>query len=1741
MARGLFRPIGLLVRKEYQVRRRALASQFCIALLLPLVVIALVIYTWSNFNNFANTTVQPVHSDIRNLVSNLGPVAYVINAASPEANAIVTELSRSAGSLRQFASDDQMNVYCRINDCLAGIVLHGPTSGGGWNYTLRMDPIERQWARFNVKPPEAMADVQVAIERSIISAIHPTLASTLSASKVSTQQVQGAAVKAMFYAFMEGWSGGMIICVFLPMLYSIVAAILEEKQSKLREGMFMMGLSRASYNLSWLVTYAVLFLPAWLISAVIMKATFYTKTNLFILFLWLVISSLPVIGWAFILEVLMKSPRSGGLFSIALFTGVGAAAMFINNNQWDLGPAAKVALSFISPFSFVYANRVIAHQEGRLTGVHFANWSEEYQGIRFTTCLLILVLDAILYACLGWYLEKIVTSASSGHQPWYSFWRGDPAHQIHNAPFSPLSNDAPLIEDTPSSGQIGISIRDLSRSFRHPTTGKVQHAVQDLTLDAYEGETMVLLGKNGAGKTTLISMLTGLLPPTAGEALLRGRKPRDARNAKLAEDTLGICPQHDVLWPTLTVREHLQLFAGLKGVPGQGVALEVDQTITRCDLSEKADSYVSTLSGGQKRKLSVAIAYLGGSRIVILDEPTSGMDPLSRRAIWDVVRMNKEGRTVVLTTHFMDEADHLGDRIAIMAVGKLRAWGTSMFLKERFGVGYTLTLVRNGLSDVEAIQQLVKAFVEGAIIRSEAGREIAFKLPKESRSSFPRLLRSLEGDEGLALGVENYELSVTSLEEVLMKIAVSAEEKDESILVRHDQKLSFDASGHEMTVINVAGKNQTVFQTGAQAERLPSFAQQTDTLFRKVVLLNRRQPILPIVRFVAPILATIVVAWMMRNLDGTCIPSPAEPVIPLQWPNKPLIVQPNNAIVSLVDPTVQPSVVADDTAYQFQVDNSIYNFTAALQFSTFAANADTSTWDGSYNAAQADFSGETVVQASLINLAHNAFIASRFNNTPATPAAPYAISSAIHRFSSPRAVDVSDGGTIGGALMLVAVLALLPALSTASLVRERMGKTMHQQRVSGARPLAYWLAYWLWDVINAFVIAAAATIIFAVFRTPMIKDALGWIFCSILLYLLSASAFGYALNSRFETSAGATGSILAILLGAGFFFVTMLMNLFYGAQSPQSTLNLVTGIVSAYSPAAGFVYNFLALANYGPLRCTVGDNELRTPSETIGFVLIIQIVQCFLFFFGAVGSDVWDGFVLWLSAKALRKRQADRGSAEDPKDEDEDVVRERQRVEKAAGKDSGVQIKRLIKSYGANADGREKHAVKGLSLGINRGDCFALLGPNGAGKTTTLSILAGDQLPSEGDCVVNGFSILDNLSRVQRSMGVTPQFDALLPTLTTREHLELYARLKGVPTIQIPMTVNALLQSLDLVPHADKQSRHLSGGNRRKLSVGIAVVGKPPVIILDEPSTGMDPVSKRLMWDLIQDLRTEHAVVLTTHSMEEAEAISTRIGIMTAGQLRCLGSAQHLRTRYGSGYQLDLRTSSKQSASQVQDFVSNTFPNAQLAEQGNRHLRYALSQHAVGSLATVFEAIEDYCQSVQNPGIEDYALSRTSLEQVFLDFARQAAARDEGDWTPTKVPFKYFTETSRMAGITATIANGLFALFGGFFLALVYIGSAFMVASTIVLLPGAWWILRRVPMAICPYGLDPKRERAQRVRKLPKWYLAIVNYGVIIVAGVFIAMLHGMLGCLLTLTVIFWPFAKIHFRLAALALCPVWS
>jgi len=340
--------------------------------------------------------------------------------------------------------------------------------------------------------------------------------------------------------------------------------------------------------------------------------------------------------------------------------------------------------------------------------------------------------------------------------------------------------------------------------------------------------------------------------------------------------------------------------------------------------------------------------------------------------------------------------------------------------------------------------------------------------------------------------------------------------------------------------------------------------------------------------------------------------------------------------------------------------------------------------------------------------------------------------------------------------------------------------------------------------------------------------------------------------------------------------------------------------------------------------------------------------------------------------------------------EDADVKAEEQllstRTGQAMAESSAIEVRGLRKTY--TRGGQPFHAVKGLQLAMDKQQLFSLLGPNGAGKTTLINMLVGVVLPTAGEAVVSNFSVSHpcGIAKVREHIGVCPQFDMLWDALTALEHLELLADIKGLPSGSVRDECHRRLEEVRLMEVKGDQTVTFSGGMKRRLSVALSLIGDPRVLFLDEPTTGMDPISRRCVWDVIEAAKQDRAIVLTTHSMEEADILGDRIGIMAKGRLRCLGSSVHLKSKFGAGYKVSVAAKDAAAKGRSKALFREVL-DAAASEETGHHLSFKVSDAKTHLLPDAFARLED---GPEAEGIDGVQLSMSTLEDVFLRIARDA-------------------------------------------------------------------------------------------------------------------------------------------------------
>uniref|UniRef100_A0A8C2JBW8 ATP-binding cassette, sub-family A (ABC1), member 2 n=1 Tax=Cyprinus carpio TaxID=7962 RepID=A0A8C2JBW8_CYPCA len=604
----------------------------------------------------------------------------------------------------------------------------------------------------------------------------------------------------------------MPLCMVISWVYSVammIQHIVAEEEQKRKEVMKMMGLNNAVHWVAWFITgFVQLSISVTALTVILKYGKVLLHSDPFIIWRFLTIYAVATILFCFLVSVLYSKAKlasaCGGIIYFLSYVPYMYVAIREEVAHDKITAFEKCIASLMSTTAFGLGSKYFALYEVAGVGIQWRTINQspvEGDDFNLLLSMVMLTVDAIVYGVLTWYIEAVHPGMYGLPRPWYfplqkSYWLGSGRIETWEWPWggstrlSVMEEDQACamehrraeetrgIEEEPSHLPLVVCIDKLTKVYK--TGSKL--ALNNLSLNLHENQVVSFLGHNGAGKTTTMSILTGLFPPTSGSATIYGHDIRT--EMERIRQNLGMCPQHNVLFDKLSVEEHLWFYSRLKGMAEEDIQKEMDKMIEDLELSNKRHSLVQTLSGGMKRKLSVAIAFVGGSRAVILDEPTAGVDPYARRAIWDLILKYKQGRTILLSTHHMDEADLLGDRIAIISHGKLKCCGSPLFLKSTYGDGYKLTLVKkqNQSSQSPAssispcsesrVTQFIRQYVASCLLVSDSNTELSYVLPSEAvrKGCFERLFQALEQSLD-SLALTSFGVMDTTLEEVFLKVS----------------------------------------------------------------------------------------------------------------------------------------------------------------------------------------------------------------------------------------------------------------------------------------------------------------------------------------------------------------------------------------------------------------------------------------------------------------------------------------------------------------------------------------------------------------------------------------------------------------------------------------------------------------------------------------------------------------------------------------------------------------------------------------------------------------------------------------------------------------------------------------------------------------------------------------------------------------------------------------------------------
>nr|CAD7432558.1 unnamed protein product [Timema monikensis] len=1887
---AILRKFSLVLWKNFVIRKRHwLLTLFEIAI--PIILFAIMALIKSNVNTthgpirdatyFSTTNLESISQYFR--FSN--PVVYYTPDSEPQ-RTIMNRVKEKLNirDLAPLSSESELvDRMLGQNDSLSryayGVVFEGSV-GTKFNYKIR--PEGRHWYTDTLYPsavfngPSQNSDsyfndfisLQHALDTSFIEYV----------SKTSQLPFDYTMQMFPYPAYVEEVNMSdlnrimlpiMTVLSFLMLCPSILKRVVEEKHTGVKELMKMMGLKTWMLWGSWMVNALAVNLITVTIIVIIMTVPLNdsgTKVmpdaDWSVLWLFLVLYCVASVTSLFAVSTFFSRPTIAMSFGIILwlvsyFVPFGALQ---SGNSVSLG--LKMLSSLLPNMAVYWGFDIFSTFEARGVNLNWTKLGDSPSGsgndLTMLHVLLMLLVDIMMYSLVTWYVDAIMPGKYGLAQPWYfvftcSFWRVGRVESLG----MDVGDEHLNFESPPDGVKVGIEIKELRKVFYKFGGMTKKVAVDGVTMNVYQGQITALLGHNGAGKTTTMSVLTGMYSPTSGSVFVDGYDIR--HDMDKVRESLGLCPQHNLLFTDLTVIEHLVFFAMLKGSSRQSARTEANSLLGRLNLTAKSNQLADTLSGGMKRKLSLAIALIGDSKVLMLDEPTSGMDPEARREIWDLLLSMRGHRTILITTHFMEEADVLGDFIAIMDHGRVHCYGTSLFLKNIYGTGYHLKLMRQETCDVARITRLIQEMVPQSAPSSSVGSELSYTLPSDQAQHFPALFDILDRDKA-ALGVTGIGVSITTLEEVFLKVKnyvspldykticvprVGVEAGEEQ---RGTSRSSSEVTDSQLLIKNGLGED-LVYK---KVRGVPLCLQQFRALFIKKVIYTYRKIFIHVLMGLIPVV--MIALTIVLGSQGTAPSSNQEPPRTFSLGD----YRPDTVPFTVNNTAVPANLVH---SYQTLVGNSPLT-SESVSSSVLALGLKNIVAYNNKLVAGAEFSGyndtTTTVNAMFsTGLFHAAPVSLNVLNNAVLGhlmGSDYTITATNHPLPNNQNLGslylLSESDVIFQWMTLVPLgLLFLVGLFMIFPLTERVTSVKQLQLMAGVSPPSYWLVCFLWDYLLYLLVSVLMVLAVYVFDALNIFKQTeelcefaerGVLFLILALYGLSGVPFAYLFSYLNKTSAGGfvllivTNMVVGLIMTmvvyaleqsvdyeATAMTLTYIMNLLphfalskglmnYSQQvvknnecalirdvykktqcdhNPASkccgeSLNLFLdfpqGVHSQGTAPEGVNSQGIAsegahsqgTAPEGALsgHCSRGDpqgptaNKMKSTNSTkdypylgfhsksnpcgaglelvyLGLDMCLYAALILLLDYGLVGrayerllkaicktrplerqvdvdvaeeQDRVDGQIaathstrkgekspgvpqvvttcsvcyfmpqagtkfsaclpsharsgdniLRLPAISCPKRgqhpppacylmpqagttfsacllsyvlslSASRTSRTMPVKHNLSVCKSAEglvvmtclhvgrdlpssgrilsrshryelvpmsgdppRSSRKSDTDLGLAMRgaaspeedilvahELEKCYGL----RRFHAVKGISFGVRPGECFGLLGVNGAGKTTTFKMLTGDEVPTQGNAYLGHCALSRDRGQFLSQLGYCPQFDALNETLTGQEMLQLFAHLRGTPREAVSHEVAKWTNLLGLQEYATRLCGTYSGGNKRKLSTAMALIGDPPIVFLDEPTSGVDPVARRNLWNVLAQIQsTGQSIVLTSHSMEECEALCNRLAIMVNGQFVCMGGCQYLKHKFGQGFtvMIKLRSiGSEDNLKLLKVTVEEQFqPSCVLKDEHQGLLHYHIQDPHV-PWKVLFLGMERLKGAHQI--VEDYTISETTLEQVFLAFAR---------------------------------------------------------------------------------------------------------------------------------------------------------
>ncbi|XP_034475484.1 phospholipid-transporting ATPase ABCA1 [Drosophila innubila] len=1096
--------------------------------------------------------------------------------------------------------------------------------------------------------------------------------------------------------------------------------------------------------------------------------------------------------------------------------------------------------------------------------------------------------------------------------------------------------------------KLGASLSSVTKMYGS------KYAVSNLSLDFARNQVSCLLGRNGAGKSTLIKLLTGQTVQTTGQVLIAG-------------EHVGVCWQDNILIPKLTAREHLELYAQLKleaasqdgGEQLVTADQEVRRTLKSLNFGKYENYFAYQLSGGYQRRLCVAIAFIASPSVVILDEPCNGVDAKARKDIWQLIEQLQQGRAVIFATHFLDEAMYLSDALFIMRNGRIVAQHSRDSLQRLCTSDYSIEL-RCMDANVSAtiVQQAKELLRESHVLPGRKPQQLIIT-GSYAQNLNQNTVQFLEQLQALETAGNISELSLNS--------SSSLEQEFEQLNRNNDQLNQYVG----VTTCNI------VTGPGDVTEKPPGCWTQFMLLLGKRRRHLCRNYRLLLYVLLLPAIFELCAMWFISYR----LEDDFDTVLPLSRSLYPHTTQ----LLSRERLTKFGEPLYENLHSDCSTDFECNEFTNSRQAFYWVLNSLDEYRGRRYGGYSLNGTGATVwynnkgyhSMVAWLNDLNVQLLRTTLNSTDFD----------IHAFNEPWKLGFSELSTssvlrqAGDSCMVFILLiafGLVVAAGSVYLVNERIHGEKLQQRLSGVSAVTYWLVAFLWDYLIMVLALIVCLAIVLVFNMPVFVDRqqLAGIVALSLMFSFACVPAVHVAEKIFSDSSIAIVSIFCANIIIP--LVTMGIVLILGVVGEGSTwdswrhgLNSAFLVFPQHALGDGLlelcknymvakVFKRYDIDSYKhPLASDLLQRHF-TALAVLGIagLLLNVLIECQLV------TRFWQHMTRLLDCQ-YRRELRKLGQLK--------LVNIQSIFKSCVGANEALRVDNLWHAYR-----RGRYAVKHVHFGVQHGECFGLLGKNGAGKSTIFKLLTRQLLPNMGHIYFE-----------HPSLSYCPQTNPLDPLLTVSECIQLYGQLRGIK--QLEDLLERILDTYELRSYRDVQVKKLSGGNRRKLTVAITCCGYTPTVLMDEPTSDMDPVTRSFIYRTIEQLlAARRAVLLTSHSISEIEHLCQHVAVLKDGQIVASNSPAQLKAQHGGYYAISCFCAPIQQA-ELAKMLPLRLPGAMDLQHYSHSLRFLVKIRQGGSsaeesgklptLAQLFDVVREMAGSLELPS--HFAISRCRFETVF--------------------------------------------------------------------------------------------------------------------------------------------------------------